>query len=102
MHSWGVTSLGFTRDAIPGRLNEITIRLDREGRYFGQCRELCGTGHAIMPVVVHAVSRERFDQWVEQAKQEFAAAEPLSPPTQPSPTQVAETPTARQQGAATP
>ena len=54
-------------------------------------------GHAIMPVVVHAVSRERFDQWVEQAKQEFADAEPL-----PSPTQVAETPTARQQEAATP
>jgi cytochrome c oxidase subunit II len=97
MHSWGVPSLGFTRDAIPGRLNELTIRLDREGRYFGQCRELCGTGHAIMPVVVHAVSRERFDQWVEQAKQEFADAEPL-----PSPTQVAETPTARQQEAATP
>ena len=102
MHSWGVTSLGFTRDAIPGRLNEITIRLDREGRYFGQCRELCGTGHAIMPVVVHAVSRERFDQWVEQAKQEFAGAEPHLSPTRSSSTQVAETPTARQQGAATP
>jgi heme/copper-type cytochrome/quinol oxidase subunit 2 len=55
-----------------------------------------------MPVVVHAVSRERFDQWVEQAKQEFADAEPHLSPTRSSPTQVAETPTARQQGAATP
>jgi len=97
IHSWGVPSLGFTRDAIPGRLNELNIRLDREGRYFGQCREICGTGHAIMPVVVHAVSRERFNQWLEQAKQEFAGTEPLQ-----SPTQVAETPIVRQKGAATP
>jgi len=102
IHSWGVPSLGFTRDAIPGRLNEITIRIDREGRFFGQCREICGTAHAFMPVVVHAVSKERFNQWLEHAKQEFAAAEPPPSPNEKSLTQVAETPTARQQGAVTP
>jgi cytochrome c oxidase subunit 2 len=102
IHSWGVPSLGFTRDAIPGRLNEITIRIDREGRFFGQCREICGTAHAFMPVVVHAVSKERFSQWLEQAKQEFAGADPLPSPDTSSPTQIAETPTARQQGAVTP
>jgi cytochrome c oxidase subunit 2 len=102
IHSWGVPSLGFTRDAIPGRLNEITIRIDREGRFFGQCREICGTAHAFMPVVVHAVTKERFNEWLEQAKQEFAGADPLPSPGKPSPTQVAETPIARQQGAVTP
>ena len=102
IHSWGVPSLGFTRDAIPGRLNEITIRIDREGRFFGQCREICGTAHAFMPVVVHAVSRERFSQWLEQAKQEFAAADPLPSPGTPAPIRIAETPIARQQGAVTP
>jgi cytochrome c oxidase subunit 2 len=102
IHSWGVPSLGFTRDAIPGRLNEITIRIDREGRFFGQCREICGTAHAFMPVVVHAVSKERFSQWLEQAKQEFAGADPLPSPDTSSSTQIAETPTARQQGAVTP
>jgi cytochrome c oxidase subunit II len=102
IHSWGVPSLGFTRDAIPGRLNEITIRIDREGRFFGQCREICGTAHAFMPVVVHAVSKERFSQWLEQAKQEFADTDPLPSPDKPSPTQIAETPIARQQGAVTP
>jgi cytochrome c oxidase subunit 2 len=83
-------------------LNEITIRIDREGRFFGQCREICGTAHAFMPVVVHAVSKERFSQWLEQAKQEFAGADPLPSPDTSSPTQVAETPIARQQGAVTP
>jgi cytochrome c oxidase subunit 2 len=102
IHSWGVPSLGFTRDAIPGRLNEITIRIDREGRFFGQCREICGTAHAFMPVVVHAVTKERFNEWLEQAKQEFAGADPRSLPDRSSPTQVAETSIARQQGAVTP
>jgi cytochrome c oxidase subunit II len=102
IHSWGVPSLGFTRDAIPGRLNEITIRIDREGRFFGQCREICGTAHAFMPVVVRAVSKERFNEWLERAKQEFAGANPLPSPDKPSPTRVAETPIARQQGAVTP
>ncbi|UEM07950.1 cytochrome c oxidase subunit II (plasmid) [Skermanella rosea] len=88
IHSWGVPSLGFTRDAIPGRLNEINIRIVREGRIYGQCREICGTGHAVMPIVVDAVSKERFAEWVEKAKEEFAAAEP------PSPRQLAETPAA--------
>jgi cytochrome c oxidase subunit 2 len=102
IHSWGVPSLGFTRDAIPGRLNEITIRIDREGRFFGQCREICGTAHAFMPVVVHAVTKERFNEWLEQAKQEFAGADPRPSPDRSSPTQVAETSIARQQGAVTP
>ncbi len=66
IHSWYVPAFGIKRDAIPGRMNETWIRIDREGVYYGQCFELCGTGHAYMPVEVHAVSRAAFDDWVEQ------------------------------------
>lgn len=65
IHSWGVPSLGFTQDAVPGRVNEFWVRIEREGVYYGQCRELCGTGHAFMPIVVRAVSKPEFDAWIE-------------------------------------
>lgn len=39
----------------------------------GQCTELCGKDHAYMPVVVHAVEQEKFDQWLGK-KREAAKA----------------------------
>ena len=68
IHSWGIPSMGFTRDAVPGRLNETWTRFEQEGTYYGNCRELCGTNHAFMPVQVKVVSRQEFDQWVQKTK----------------------------------
>lgn len=64
LHSWAMPAFGIKTDAVPGRLNETWVRIDREGTYYGQCSEICGTGHAFMPIEVRAVSREAFDQWV--------------------------------------
>ena len=73
IHSWGVPSMGFTRDAVPGRLNETWIRIDKPGMYYGQCRELCGDLHAFMPITIKAVAKDEFVAWSEQAKQQFAS-----------------------------
>lgn len=54
-HSWVVPSLGVKCDAVPGRLNQISISVQREGVYYGQCSEICGTNHAFTPIVVEAV-----------------------------------------------
>ncbi|KAL0281870.1 UNVERIFIED_CONTAM: Cytochrome c oxidase subunit [Sesamum radiatum] len=35
-------------DAVPGRLNQTSISVQREGVYYGQCSEICGTNHAFM------------------------------------------------------
>lgn len=64
LHSWGVSSLGFTRDAIPGRLNETWARIEREGVFYGHCRELCGLNHPFMSVAIRAVPPEEFDAWI--------------------------------------
>jgi len=64
IHSWGIPSLKFKRDSIPGRINEGWIRVDEEGVYYGQCYELCGPDHAFMPVKIIAVSEEKFNQWL--------------------------------------
>ena len=64
LHSWAVPAFGVKMDAVPGRMNETWARIDEEGTYYGQCSEICGTGHAFMPVEIQAVSREAFDDWV--------------------------------------
>ncbi|KAL5831538.1 hypothetical protein ACOSQ4_016892 [Xanthoceras sorbifolium] len=47
-HSWAVPSSGVKCDAVSGRLNQISILVQREGVYYGQCSEICGTNHAFM------------------------------------------------------
>ncbi len=48
LHSWAVPALGVKCDAVPGRLNQTSILIKREGVYYGQCSELCGTNHGFM------------------------------------------------------
>ena len=42
IHSFGVPSLGLKLDCCPGRLNQASILVDREGTFYGQCSEICG------------------------------------------------------------
>ena len=62
-HSFGVPRLAGTRDAVRGRENVMWIKADHPGSFSGQCRELCGTGHAGMKLTVIAQSGEDFDDW---------------------------------------
>jgi len=75
IHSWAVPALGIKLDAIPGKVNETWVRIERPGIYYGQCSELCGAYHGFMPVMIEAVSKEEFDTWVEQAREQYARAD---------------------------
>ena len=68
IHSWAVPAFGVKIDAVPGRLNETWFKATKIGIYYGQCSELCGQGHAFMPIEVHVVSKEDFTAWLEKAK----------------------------------
>lgn len=74
IHAWAVPALGVKIDANPGKINQTWFKADREGKFYGQCSELCGARHAFMPIEIEVVSQERFDQWVMEAKTKFAAA----------------------------
>lgn len=67
MHAFALPAFGVKIDAIPGRLNETWFQAEKEGIYYGQCSELCGTEHAFMPIGVRVVSQEQFDAWVATA-----------------------------------
>ena len=66
IHSWAVPSLGVKCDAIPGRLNQTSVFIQREGVYYGQCSELCGANHAFMPIVVEGVSLDSYLSWIRE------------------------------------
>jgi len=66
LHSWAVPSLGVKVDACVGRLNQTSLFMLREGVFFGQCSEICGVGHANMPIVVESVSVDKYVAWLTE------------------------------------
>ena len=83
IHSWWVPALGWKQDAVPGIVNEAWAQIEKPGIYRGQCAELCGKDHGFMPIVVKAVSKDEFDQWLaaEKAKRAPAVPAPAAPAT---------------------
>jgi cytochrome c oxidase subunit 2 len=75
IHAWWVPAFGAKQDAIPGFLRDTWFRAEAEGVYRGQCTELCGKEHAFMPIVVRAVSQDKYAQWVGEKKKAQAAAQ---------------------------
>ena len=68
IHDWAVPAFGVKLDAVPGRLQSVWFRAEREGMFYGQCSELCGRNHAFMPIAVHVVSEAEFDDWLAKNK----------------------------------
>jgi len=60
IHSWTIPVLGLKVDAIPGRLNQLTLFFNRPGIFYGQCSEICGANHRFMPIVLEVLPAEKF------------------------------------------
>jgi len=68
IHSWWVPDIAVKQDAIPGFINEAWARIPVVGTFRGQCAELCGIGHAYMPIVAEVRPEEEFDAWIEEQR----------------------------------
>ena len=64
IHSFACPSLGVKCDAYPGRLNQVSFMLNREGIFYGQCSEICGLLHSSMPIVFESISVDKFVYWL--------------------------------------
>ncbi|GAA5083240.1 cytochrome c oxidase subunit II [Lysobacter panacisoli] len=86
IHAWWVPALGWKQDAIPGIVNEAWTDISKPGIYRGQCAELCGKDHGFMPIVVRAVPKAEFQQWLvaQKAKNAPAPVAPVAPAAQPA------------------
>nr|AAY55987.1 cytochrome c oxidase subunit II [Aphthargelia symphoricarpi] len=65
IHSWTIPSLAIKIDAIPGRMNQINLFLNRPGMYFGQCSEICGINHSFMPIQIESINLNKFIYWIK-------------------------------------
>jgi cytochrome c oxidase subunit 2 len=74
IHAFTVPAFGFKTDAVPGRINEIWFKAEKEGLYYGQCSELCGKDHAFMPIAVRVVSDAQYTTWITAAKTDLNSA----------------------------
>lgn len=66
LHSWAIPSLGIKIDACSGRLNQTSLFILRDGVYYGQCSEICGVGHANMPIVIESVNLKKYINWISE------------------------------------
>jgi cytochrome c oxidase subunit 2 len=64
LHSFAVPALAVKMDAVPGRLNQTGVFIKRPGIFYGQCSEICGANHSFMPIVIEAVSLDKYINWV--------------------------------------
>ena len=65
LHSFALPSVGIKVDAVPGRLNMVTLLIMRDGLLSGQCSELCGSGHYSMPIVMEVMHSFGFHSYLE-------------------------------------
>jgi cytochrome c oxidase subunit 2 len=63
-HSWTVPCLGIKADACPGRLNYLRTISSYSGVYYGQCREICGSNHRLMPIVVEFIPMDSYLEYL--------------------------------------
>lgn len=55
IHSFSLPDYNLKVDGIPGRVKVAMFYPDRVGCFVGYCTELCGAGHAYMPIVAEVV-----------------------------------------------
>ena len=68
IHAWWLPDIAVKQDAIPGFINEAWAQIPVTGIFRGQCAELCGIGHAFMPIVADVRSEAEFDAWIEERR----------------------------------
>lgn len=72
IHSWFVPAFGVQEYAVPGRVNHAWFRVLRPGTYYGECNQICGVNHALMPIEIKVLSKPAFARWLATAKKQFA------------------------------
>ena len=72
LHCWGIPSLGIKLDGCPGRLNQTSMFIKRDGVFFGQCSEICGVNHGFMPICVEAVPLDDYVEWISTKLEELS------------------------------
>jgi cytochrome c oxidase subunit 2 len=80
IHSFWAYQLGVKADANPHVDNVVFVKPTKLETFEVRCAELCGIWHGAMFDHGHVVSAARFQTWIRQQQQTFAAATKVLPP----------------------
>jgi cytochrome c oxidase subunit II len=75
VHTWYVPALAGKLDAVPGKLNQLTFRVDEEGTYEGRSATFSGQAYAAMRTEVEVVSPEEYADFTQQLNADIQAAQ---------------------------
>ncbi len=64
IHSLFIPAFRVKVDAVKGIKTYAWFLPEKEGEYYFQCTEFCGSGHSDMTGVVRVVSQEEYDEWI--------------------------------------
>ncbi|RMF26360.1 MAG: cytochrome c oxidase subunit II [Cyanobacteria bacterium J083] len=65
LHAFWLPEFRIKQDAIPGRTAELVFTPTRTGDYPIICAELCGAYHGGMKSVLHVLSPDDYNQWLQ-------------------------------------
>ena len=65
IHSFWIPRLNGKKDAVPGRVQPLTLEANDTGEFYGQCTEFCGLSHANMRMRVIALPEDQYNAWVQ-------------------------------------
>ena len=64
IHSWWVPAITGKTDFVPGYDNYSWLKIDQPGTWHGECAELCGAGHSTMQIIVQAMDKQAYSEWM--------------------------------------
>ena len=79
LHSWTIPTIGVKADAVPGRVNKLSLMPKRPGIYYGQCREICGRNHSFIPISMECVGFNygfALKAWINKVKNGYSQSFP--------------------------
>jgi cytochrome c oxidase subunit 2 len=97
IHGFYVHAFNFSRYALPGVLNQFTLRAVNTGTYNGQCTQLCGLYHSLMVFRVKVVSQSQYSAWLT-SKANVAEAEAANAATKQQTSSITPTKPAKSKG----
>lgn len=66
IHSLFIPAFRVKADAVKGIHTYAWFFPEKEGEFFFQCTEFCGSGHADMTGIVRVVSKEAYEEWLSE------------------------------------
>lgn len=68
IHSFWIPAFLYKMDMIPGKTNSFQVTPEQTGLYRGKCAELCGEEHSSMLFNVQVVTREEYDEHMQDLR----------------------------------